>query len=55
MIDPFKTNKLPQERNLYLISFPRYSSSMSFKMRHPVYNSLSTEQKNTSQISVKQI
>jgi len=31
-----KSNKLLQERNLYLISFLRYSSG-SLKMRHPVY------------------
>jgi len=33
---PSKPNKLPQERNSYLILFPRYSGE-SFKMGHLVY------------------
>jgi len=35
-IFPSKLNKLPQERNSYLISFPKYSSG-SFKIEHPVH------------------
>jgi len=34
---PSKPNKLSQEWNLYLISFPKYSGK-SFKMGHPICN-----------------